>query len=76
MLIAAGCARYLFRPLSWLKCSALWTAGLLLLVPARGGPWLIADTVGFILGVGVIVWEWTRARQTRSTSAQPSRAAR
>ena len=76
MLIAAGCARYLFRPLGWLKCSALWTAGLLLLVPARSGPWLIADAVGFILGVGLIVWEWTRARQTRSTSAQPSRAAR
>ncbi len=58
MLIAAGCAGYLFRPIGWVKCGMLWIAGLLLLLPTWSGIWLIADATGFGLGVAVALWEW------------------
>ena len=75
-LIAAGCARYLFRPLGWIKCAMLWIAGLLLLLPTWGGPWLIADAVGVVLGIGLILWEWTRPRRTIAANPQAGTATR
>ncbi len=75
-LIAAGCARYLFRPLDWIKCAMLWIAGLLLLLPTWGGPWLIADAVGVVLGIGLILWEWTRPRHTIAAKPKAGTATR
>jgi TRAP transporter 4TM/12TM fusion protein len=70
-LIAAGCARYLFRPLGWAKCGILWAAGLLLLLPAWSGVWLIADAAGFLIGIILVLWEWNGSSATEVAVAQP-----
>ncbi len=60
VLLGAGCAGYLFRPLSWLKRGLLWLAALMLLLPAWSDAWLIADFAGFVLAGAVVAWEWNR----------------
>ncbi len=60
-LLGAGCAGYLFRPLGWGKRGILWLASLLLLLPPWSGVWLIADAIGFALGLAVVLWEWNRS---------------
>jgi TRAP transporter 4TM/12TM fusion protein len=67
MLIAAGCAGYLFRPIGWVKCGILWIAGLLLLLPTWSGVWLIPDVTGFGLGIAVALWEWKNRSVIRPT---------
>ena len=63
VLLAAGCAGYLFRPLTWTKRGLLWLAALLLLLPSTSNLLLFADVAGFALGVAVVVWEWSRRSQ-------------
>ncbi len=60
IMLGAGCAGYLFRPLGWGKRGILWLASLLLLLPAWSGAWLIADAIGFTLGAVIVLWEWNR----------------
>jgi TRAP transporter 4TM/12TM fusion protein len=60
VLLATGCAGYLFRPLSWLKRGLLWLAALMLLLPAWSDAWLIADFAGFVLAGAIVAWEWNR----------------
>jgi len=60
VLLGAGCAGYLFRPLSWTKRGLLWLAALMLLLPAWSDAWLIADFAGFVLAGAVVAWEWNR----------------
>jgi TRAP-type uncharacterized transport system fused permease subunit len=67
VMLAAGCAGYLFRPLSWTKRGLLWLASLLLLLPSTNNLLLFADFAGFALGAGVVTWEWTQ----RERSSQP-----
>jgi TRAP transporter 4TM/12TM fusion protein len=69
-LIAAGCARYLFRPLNWGKCGILWLAGLLLLLPKWSGVWLLADGGGLALGVALFAWEWNRSSRQSLADAR------
>jgi TRAP transporter 4TM/12TM fusion protein len=71
-LIAAGCAGYLFRPLTWAKCGIFWLAGLLLLLPKWSGVWLLADGVGLALGVTLLAWEWNRSSRQSLAAAQPN----
>ena len=71
ILLGAGCAGYLFRPLSWPKRGLLWLAALLLLLPAWSEAWLIADFVGLGLGVAVVAWEWNRT-SVRVSLVQPN----
>jgi TRAP transporter 4TM/12TM fusion protein len=71
-LIAAGCARYLFRPLNWGKCGIFWLAGLLLLLPKWSGAWLIADGLGLALGVALFAWEWNRSSKQSLSVTQPN----
>ncbi|MGH7873445.1 MAG: TRAP transporter permease, partial [Candidatus Binatia bacterium] len=61
ILLATGCAGYLFRPLSWLKRGLFWLASLLLLMPNWSGVWIIADLAGLLLGIGLVAWERTSA---------------
>jgi TRAP transporter 4TM/12TM fusion protein len=70
VLLGAGCAGYLFRPLSWLKRGLLWLAALMLLLPAWSDAWLIADFAGFVLAGAVVAWEWNRRTITNPVIAR------
>ena len=70
VLLATGCAGYLFRPLSWLKRGLLWLAALMLLLPAWSDAWLIADFAGFVLAGAVVAWEWNRRTITNPVIAR------
>ena len=59
-LLAAGCAGYLFRPLSWTKRGLVWLAALLLLLPSTSNALLLADVIGFALAAALVAWEWTQ----------------
>ena len=75
-LLAVGCAGHLFRSLDWLKRGLFCVAGLLLMLPTWQGPWLIADTVGLLLGAGLFFWEKSKSSPLPSPSAEPSRIVR
>ena len=70
-LLGAGCARYLFRPLTWWRCGALWLAAILLLIPKWSGSWLIVDAVGLALGIGLVLWEWNKRSMRGVPMAEP-----
>jgi TRAP-type uncharacterized transport system fused permease subunit len=69
-LLAAGCAGYLFRPLSWTKRGLLWVAALLLLLPSTSNLLLFADFVGFALGAAILAWEWTQREPAPQSIAE------
>ncbi len=60
-LLGAGCAGYLFRPLTWWKRGALWLAALLLLIPKWSGSSLIVDAAGLAFGIALLLWEWNKS---------------
>jgi len=62
VILAAGCAGYLFRPLTWAKRALLWLAALMLLMPSTNHFLLFADLAGFALGALLIIWEWNHRR--------------
>jgi len=66
ILLGAGCAGYLFRPLGWVQRAALWLASIMLLLPSTSGLLLFADFAGVVLAAIIIAWEWSR----RTPSAQ------
>lgn len=61
-LLAAGCAGYLFRALTWTKRVLLWLSALMLLLPSTNNYLLFADFAGLGLGALVIAWEWNHRR--------------
>jgi TRAP-type uncharacterized transport system fused permease subunit len=73
VLLGVGCAGYLFRPLGWGQRALAFLAGLLLLLPAWSGMWLLADAAGLVLGVSVVLWEWAATRPERAPVPQPGR---
>ena len=76
VLLGAGCAGYLFRPLDWLKRGLLGLAGSLLIFPAWHGIWLIADAAGLLLGIGVFAWERWKAAPLIAATREPTGIAR
>ena len=60
VLLGAGCAGYLFRPLSWITRGLLWLAAILLLLPSTSKILLFADFVGIVLAASVVAWEWSQ----------------
>ncbi|HEY7217646.1 MAG TPA: TRAP transporter fused permease subunit [Candidatus Binatia bacterium] len=70
ILLGAGCAGYLFRPLGWTKRAFLWLAALLLLLPSTSNLLLFADVVGFALGVAVVAWEWSQREHMPQSVAE------
>ena len=60
VMLGAGCAGYLFRPLSWIKRGFLWLAAIMLLLPSTSNVLLFADVIGFALGAALVAWEWSR----------------
>lgn len=75
-LLAVGCAGYLFQPLAWIKRSLFCLSGLLLMLPTWQGAWMIADFTGLVLGVGLFLWEKSKASAALAAHAPPSEAAR
>lgn len=69
-LLAAGCAGYLFRPISWTKRGLLWLAALLLLLPSTSKVFLLADVIGFALGAAIIAWEWVQRERIPQSVAE------
>ena len=60
IMLAAGCAGYLFRPLTWINRGLFWLASLMLLLPSTSNLLLFADFAGFALGAAMIAWEWSQ----------------
>ena len=75
-LLAAGCAGYLFRPISWSKRGLLWFAALLLLLPSTSSLLLLADVVGFALGAVIIALEWVQRERIPHAMAESRPVAR
>jgi len=65
ILLGAGCAGYLFRPLSWITRGLLWLAALLLLLPSTSNVLLFADVIGVALGAAIVAWEWSQREHIR-----------
>jgi TRAP transporter 4TM/12TM fusion protein len=70
ILLGIGCAGYLFRPLGWGKRGILWLASILLLLPSWSGVWLMVDAVGAVLGLILVLWEWSRSTTREARIAQ------
>ena len=62
VMLSAGCAGYLFRPLSWSTRGMLWLASVLLLLPSTSNLLLFADFAGLAMGATVVAWEWIHCR--------------
>ena len=62
VMLSAGCAGYLFRPLSWSTRGTLWLASVLLLLPSTSNLLLFADFAGLAMGATVVAWEWIHCR--------------
>jgi hypothetical protein len=56
--------------LGWVKRGLFWVASLLLLLPSWNGVWLIADAVGVVLALALVVWEWNRSSVAEVRLAQ------
>jgi TRAP-type uncharacterized transport system fused permease subunit len=73
ILLGIACAGYLFRPLSWWKRGwATAAAALLILPPGTGISPVVADAIGFALGVALVLWE-RRARSVTTSATVPAR---
>ncbi|HSQ11362.1 MAG TPA: TRAP transporter large permease subunit, partial [Candidatus Deferrimicrobium sp.] len=67
-LLAVGCAGYLYRLLNWPKRALFCLAGLMLMLPTWQGAWLIFDAGGLLLGVGLFLWERSKASASVSSA--------
>jgi TRAP-type uncharacterized transport system fused permease subunit len=67
--LGAACAGYLYRPLAWWKCGLFGAASLLLLLPKWSGAALALDAAGLALGVGLLLWEWSRSSPRTAQAA-------
>ncbi len=72
-LLAVGCAGYLFRLLGWIKRGLFCLAGLLLMLPTWHGSWFILDALGLIIGVSLVLWEWSKTPAHSVALAHPGR---
>ena len=69
VLLAVACVGYLFRPMGWPARLGFGAAGLLLLPPPSSAWWLLANVVGLVLGLAVVLLERTGARLQASEHA-------
>jgi TRAP transporter 4TM/12TM fusion protein len=70
VLLGAGCAGYLFRPLSWINRGLLWVAALLLLLPSTSNVLIFADFAGLALGAVIVAWEWSQRENAPQSVAE------
>lgn len=71
VMLSAGCAGYLFRPLTWTLRSLLWLASFLLLLPTTNNLLLFADVAGLVLGFAIIAREWHQRPPVADKNYQP-----
>jgi TRAP transporter 4TM/12TM fusion protein len=71
--LSVGCAGYLFRSLRLGKRALISLCGLLLIPPPLSGIWLVANTLGFAVGLLMILWERNGAAFQRTAVTQPDR---
>lgn len=71
VLLAIGCAGYLFRPLTWPARTAFVAAGLLLLARPGAAGWLAANAAGLGAGIALLLIERSRTRAFRTVLASP-----
>ena len=69
VLLSMACVGYLFRPMGWGRRAGFGLAGLLLLPPPSSTWWLLANVVGLVLGLAVVLLERTGARLQASEHA-------
>ena len=66
-LVTVGVVGYMLRPVGPAFRLAFATSGILLMIPANAFPGAIwTDIAGFVIGVGLILWELGALRRTRS----------
>ena len=61
IFLSVGVAGYLFQRLGWIKRALMISAGLLLIPSASTSLWLGANSVGILLGVALVIAEWSSA---------------
>ena len=61
IFLSVGVAGYLFQRLGWIKRAVMIAAGLLLIPSASTSLWLGANAAGILLGVALVVAEWSSA---------------
>jgi TRAP-type uncharacterized transport system fused permease subunit len=61
IFLSVGVAGYLFQRLGWMKRALMIAAGLLLIPSASTSLWLGANTAGILLGVALVITEWSSA---------------
>ncbi len=61
IFLSVGVAGYLFQRLGWIKRVLMISAGLLLIPSASTSLWLGANSVGILLGVALVIAEWSSA---------------
>jgi TRAP-type uncharacterized transport system fused permease subunit len=69
ILLGIGCAGYLFRPLPWWKRAWAWlAAGFLMLPPTLGVAVVVADGIGLVLGLALVLVERAVASAPRAAA--------
>jgi TRAP transporter 4TM/12TM fusion protein len=61
IFLATGVAGYLFKELGYFKRALLILAGTSLIPPASSAFWLLTNCAGILLGVGLVIVEWSSA---------------
>ncbi|HKX50287.1 MAG TPA: TRAP transporter fused permease subunit, partial [Candidatus Binatia bacterium] len=61
IFLSVGVAGYLFQRLGWIKRALMIAAGLLLIPSASTSLWLGANAAGILLGVALVIVEWSSA---------------
>jgi TRAP-type uncharacterized transport system fused permease subunit len=61
IFLSVGVAGYLFQRLGWMKRALMIAAGLLLIPSASTSLWLGANTAGILLGIALVITEWSSA---------------
>ena len=61
IFLSVGVAGYLFQRLGWIKRALMIAAGLLLIPSGSTSFWLGANAAGILLGVALVVAEWSSA---------------
>ncbi len=61
IFLSVGVAGYLFQRLGWIKRALMIAAGLLLIPSASTSLWLGANAAGILLGVALVIAEWSSA---------------